>query len=367
MLSRWVVQLAGGTDVPPLRHDWRPSLLMLLFAGAALSGFVAAPRWTTQSSGVAATLRGVSAVSDTVAWASGSGSTVLRTADGGRNWQVLTVTAERLDFRDVDAIDARTAYVLSIGTGPASRIYKTTDAGETWTLQYTNTDPEGFLDAMAFWDVAHGIVVGDSVNGAFSILLTADGGKTWTPAPPGGLPAALPGEGAFAASGTNVAVHGETDAWFATGAASKARVLRTRDRGRSWTIADTPLVAGKSAGAFSVAFRDASHGVVVGGDYQKEGEAIDNLAVTSDGGRTWTLVKERGLSGFRSLVSYVPGSRMSVIAVGPQGADWSDDDGRTWSAIQGTGFHTFSFSPSGRVGFGAGSKGSIGKLDASGG
>jgi photosystem II stability/assembly factor-like uncharacterized protein len=334
----------------------------VLLAGAALSVVVAAPRWTAQTSGVAATLRGVSAVSDTVAWASGSGSTLVRTADGGKTWQTLTVTTERLDFRDVDAIDARTAYLLSIGTGPASRIYKTTDAGATWTLQYTNPDPQGFLDAMAFWDAAHGVVVGDSVNGAFSILLTADGGKTWTPAPPAGLPPALPGEGAFAASGTNVAVHGANDAWFATGAAAKARVLHTHDRGRSWTIADTPLIAGKSAGAFSVAFRDASHGVVVGGDYQKEGEAIDNLAVTGDGGRTWTLVKERGLSGFRSVVAYVPGTKMSVIAVGPQGADWSEDDGRTWTPIEGAGFHTFSLSPSGRVGFGAGSKGSIGKL-----
>ena len=337
-------------------------IVTVLLAGAALSILVAAPRWTAQTSSVAATLRGVSAVSDTVAWASGSESTVLRSTDGGQKWQALSVTTERLDFRDVDAIDARTAYLLSIGTGPASRIYKTTNAGATWTLQYTNQDPQGFLDAMAFWDATHGIVVGDSVNGTFSILLTADGGKTWTPAPPAGLPPALPGEGAFAASGTNVAVHGENDAWFATGAASKARVLHTRDRGRSWTIADTPLIAGTSAGAFSVAFRDASHGVVVGGDYQKEAEAIDNLAITSDGGRTWTLVKQRGLSGFRSVVAYVPGTKMSVIAVGPQGADWSEDDGRTWTPIEGTGFHTFSFSPSGRVGFAAGSKGSIGRL-----
>jgi len=327
---------------------------------AALAAAVSA-RWVPLSSGVAVTFRGVSTVNDTVAWASGSGSTVLRTADGGQTWQPLTVTPDRLDFRDVDAIDARTAYALSIGTGPASRIYKTIDAGATWTLQYTNQDPRGFLDAMAFWDAAHGIVAGDSVNGAFSILLTADGGKTWTAA--SGLPPALQGEGAFAASGTNVAVHGSSDAWFATGAALKSRVLHTHDRGRSWSIADTPLRGGGSAGAFSVAFRDATHGVVVGGDYQKEAEAVDNLAVTSDGGRTWIAIKEHALSGFRSVVAPVPGTKTSWIAVGPQGADWSDDDGHTWSAIAGTGFHTFSFSPSGRLGFGAGGKGTLGRLE----
>jgi photosystem II stability/assembly factor-like uncharacterized protein len=323
-------------------------------------------RWTAQTSGGAASLRGVSAVSDSVAWASGSGSTVLRTADGGKTWQPQTVTSDRLDFRDVNAIDARTAYALSIGNGPASRIYKTTDAGATWTLQHTNQDPKGFLDAMAFWDATHGVAVGDSVNGAFSILLTEDGGNTWTPAPPSGLPPALPGEGAFAGSGTNVAVHGANDAWFATGAAAKSRVLHTSDRGRTWTVADTPLGAGPSTGAFSIAFRDATHGVVVGGDYQKEAAAVDNLAITSDGGRTWTLTRDRKLSGFRSVVAYVPGSKMSLIALGPQGADWSDDDGRSWSPIDGAGFHTFSFSPSGRTGFGAGGKGAIGRVEISG-
>ena len=177
---------------------------------------------------------------------------------------------------------------------------------------------------------------------------------------------ALPGEGAFAGSGTNVSVYGANDAWFATGAAAKSRVLHTRDRGRTWTLADTPLGAGPSTGAFSVAFRDAQHGVVVGGDYQKEAEAIDNLAVTSDGGRTWTLVNDRKLSGFRSVVAYVPGTKMSLIAVGPQGSDWSDDDGRSWRPIAGGGFHTFSVAPSGRSGFGAGAKGALGRLDISG-
>src|SRR5688500_14678482 len=123
------------------------------------------PHWTVKTRGVDVRLRGVSAVSETVAWASGAGSTVLRTADGGTTWQKLTVISDTLDFRDVDAIDAQTAYVLAIGNGPASRIYKTTDAGKTWTLQFKNEDPKAFLDAMAFWDAENGIVFGDSVDG----------------------------------------------------------------------------------------------------------------------------------------------------------------------------------------------------------
>ena len=141
------------------------------------------PRWTVQTSGVTHRLRGVSAVSECVAWASGAGSTVLRTTDGGLTWQKLNVTEETLDFRDIDAIGAQTAYALSIGNGPASRIYKTTDAGKTWNLQFKNEDPKAFLDAMSFWDANHGIVFGDSVDKQFYILTTADGGRTWSRVP----------------------------------------------------------------------------------------------------------------------------------------------------------------------------------------
>ena len=82
----------------------------------------ALPHWEPQASGVKARLRGVSAVSDTVAWASGANGTVLRTADGGASWTKLAVPdADKLDFRDVDAVSESTAWILSIGDGPASR------------------------------------------------------------------------------------------------------------------------------------------------------------------------------------------------------------------------------------------------------
>lgn len=290
---------------------------------------LAVPQWITQTSGTTARLRGVSAVSNRVAWASGSDSTVLRTVDGGATWKKLTVTTDKLDFRDIDAFDDRTAYVLSIGNGPASRIYKTTDAGATWTLQFKNEDPKAFYDAMSFWDRDHGIVIADSIDRQFCILTTANGGKTWNRIPAKALPPALENEGAFAASGSNIAVFGKFHAWIGTGGAGKGRVLRTTDRGRTWAISDSPLHAGSSAGIFSIAFRDERHGIIVGGDYTKENEANDNLAVTTDGGLTWSLVK--GLSGYRSAVAYVPGSNPpTLVAVGPSGVDYSIDDGRTW-------------------------------------
>jgi photosystem II stability/assembly factor-like uncharacterized protein len=308
---------------------------------------------------VTARLRGVSAVDERVAWASGSGSTVLRTSDGGATWQKLTVTTDAVDFRDIDAIDAETAYVLSIGNGPDSRIYKTSDAGATWTLQFKNENPKAFLDAMSFWDADHGIVFGDSIHGQLDILITENGGLTWSRLSSANLPPALPNEGAFAASGTNVAIFGKSHAWIGTGAATKSRVLRTSDRGRTWQVADTPIAAGQSSGIFSIAFRDTKHGVIVGGDYTKEKEAVNNLAFTSDGGATWTLAK--GLTGFRSVVAYVPGTKR-LVAVGPAGSDFSTDDGQTWKPVDGPGFDTFSFVPGKTVGWAAGAKGALAKL-----
>ena len=319
-----------------------------------------APHWTVQTSGVSVRLRGVSAVSESVAWASGAGSTVLRTIDGGTTWQKFTVTTDALDFRDIDAVDAQTAYALAAGSGPAARIYKTTDAGKTWTLQFKNEDPKAFLDAMSLWDADNGIVFGDSVDGQLYVLMTNNGGRVWSRVDTKNLPPALENEGAFAASGTNIAVFGKSHAWIGTGAASTSRVLRTSDRGRTWQVANTPLASGPSSGIFSIAFRDEKHGVIAGGDYRKEKEAIDNLAITSDGGATWTLVK--GLSGFRSVVAYVPNTK-TLVAIGPSGGDYSTDDGRTWKPIDGPGFDTFSFVSRKSIGWAAGANGAIGRLE----
>jgi len=335
----------------------------LAIASLAAACTATAPRWVSQSSGVGVRFRGVSAVSDTVAWASGTNGTVVRTIDGGRTWQAKAIPgAEALDLRDIDAVDERVAYVLSIGPGEASRIYKTVDGGGRWELQFINREPKAFFDGMAFWDAERGVAVSDSVDGRFVIMLTGDGGRTWTQAPADGLPPAQPGEGAFAASGTCVAVYGTDHVWLGTGAAPVARLLRSQDGGRTWEVSTTPLAAGPSAGIFSVAFRDAAHGIVVGGDYKKESEGEGNAAVTTDGGATWTLVKGPGLRGFRSAVAYVP-TTPSLIAVGPKGADYSSDDGQSWTGLGATGFHAFSFARRGTAGWAVGENGGIARLE----
>jgi photosystem II stability/assembly factor-like uncharacterized protein len=251
----------------------------------------------------------------------------------------------QLDFRDVQAVDANTAYLLSIGPGEASRVYKTTDGGGGWTLQFTNHNPKAFFDAFAFWDARTGIAVSDPVDGRFILIKTTDGGATWIEFPRENSPRALEGDGAFAASGTCIAVQGKTNVWFGTGGAASARVYRSSDGGVTWKVAATPMTAGNaSSGIFSIAFKDSRNGVIVGGDYKKENESSDNVATSTDGGATWTLPRSSRLSGFRSAVAYVPGTRGPVlVAVGPSGSDYSLDNGASWVSLGTAGFHAVSF------------------------
>ncbi|MGH8437060.1 MAG: WD40/YVTN/BNR-like repeat-containing protein, partial [Pseudomonas sp.] len=146
---------------------------------------------TEQTSGTTALLIAVSPVNERVVWVSGTQGTWLRTLDGGATWQSGRVSgADSLQFRDVHGVDANTAYLLSIGSGDQSRIYKTMDAGKTWTLQFTNTEPQGFYDCFDFWDARRGIVIGDAIDGKIAMLVTTDGGASWTRVPAEALPPA---------------------------------------------------------------------------------------------------------------------------------------------------------------------------------
>jgi photosystem II stability/assembly factor-like uncharacterized protein len=298
------------------------SLFVLILA--ATSAAQSAPQ--IQHSPTTESLRGVSAVSREVAWASGTHGTYLRTTDAGHTWQPAQVPgAAALDFRAVVAFSADEAFLMSAGPGDQSRIYHTADAGQHWTLQFTNTNPKGFFDSMVFWDSRHGIVLGDPIpdeNGKlkFEILLTEDG-QSWHQLPPAPLPEAEAGEGAFAASNTCIAIlRGDQeksgglgqDIWFATGGKT-ARVFHSPDRGQTWQAFDTPIIHGsESAGIFSIAFRDPLHGVIAGGDYKRPKAGGPDLAFTEDGGRTWTLSTLKPQAYFSAIAYDVAVNRSAI-------------------------------------------------------
>jgi len=280
------------------------SFLLVAAAAVAQTG----PR--VQISHTTENLRGVSAVSRDIAWASGTHGTYVRTIDGGRTWTPAQVPdAGALDFRGVVAFSADEAFLMSAGPGEQSRLYHTADGGRHWQLQFTNTNRKGFFDSMAFWDAKHGVVLGDPIPDEsgklkFEVLLTDDG-QNWRATRSSQMPAAMEGEGGFAASNTCVATPPGSDAniWFATGGKT-ARVFHSADRGQSWQVFETPIMHGPdSAGIFSIAFRDAMHGVIAGGDYKQPKGDGPNLAFTEDGGKTWKLSALHPLAYF-SAVAY---------------------------------------------------------------
>jgi photosystem II stability/assembly factor-like uncharacterized protein len=305
----------------------------------------AAQVWTPVSSGTTVGLRGVSAASTGIVWVSGEKGIVLKTTDGGRTWRSTGPSgAGDVDFRDIESFAGNPAvYLLGSGEGPKSRIYKTTDAGASWSLLTTNLEPKGFWDCMSFWDPTHGIIVGDPVDGRFTILTTIDG-ATWQSIKG---PPANKDEGAFAASGTCVVTRGTREVWFATGGLGGARVFHSQDGGQSWSVAKTPLRHDSpTAGIFSLEFSDALHGIAIGGDYMKPEEAQGNIAVTQDGGKTWIAPAGPGPKGYRSAVS-------EGTATGISGTDASTDRGQTWTKSADDGYNAISgkwmVGPNGRI------------------
>jgi photosystem II stability/assembly factor-like uncharacterized protein len=282
-------------------HRMHLHLCVLLFVTVSLS----AQNFTVQKSNSTENLRGVRTLSSQVAWASGTHGTYLRTTNGGNSWQAAQVLgAESLDFRDVEAFSADLAYLLSAGPGDQSRIYKTTDAG-----------------------------------------------KNWKPLLPDTLPPAVEGEGAFAASGTCITVQGNSNVWFATGGKA-ARVFRSTNAGKTWTVADTPMIHGPdSAGIFSIAFRDAAHGVIAGGDYKHPQLDGPNLAFTNDGGLTWKLSALSPQTYFSAVAFAQPDSGgTAVLAAGSARAAYADDiTKKSWQKTWDLNLNALSISPTGEA------------------
>ncbi len=303
------------------------------------------PTLTPQTSGTTQLLIAVSPVNSQIVWAAGTGGTYVVTTDGGNTWRAGVVPGtDQLQFRAVHGVSDKVAYLMSIGNDPDQfRIYKTTDGGATWELQFKNEAESAFYDCFAFWTPNRGITHSDSVRGHFPDLRTTDG-TTWESIG-ANMPPALPGEASFAASGTCITSQGEDNAWIATGGSTTARILATTDGGDTWNAYDTPLGSSPSAGAISVAFRDATHGIVGGGNLSSNDQA--QTATSSDGGQTWTLTNTPPTPGAVFCLAYASGlgssdpayDRTVVVTAETEpdfdsgSAVWTPDEGTTWLGL----------------------------------
>jgi len=323
-----------------------PSILLLITVATA------GAQWKIARTNSTADLRGIHNLGTGVIWAGGANGTVLRSEDDGYLWQTCVIPpgASKLDFRGVFGWDANHAVVMSIGNGVSSRLYETTDGCANWHLLFENPDRDGFWDAITFRRNA-GYILGDPVDGRFAVYRSVDIGRHWRRDSSSELATASDSEGAFAASNSSIVAGPGPKLLIATGGIGGPRVIRSEAPGR-WNIARVPLAGGKeSAGIFSIAFRDSSHGIAVGGDYKEPAQTAGTAAWTSDGGATWQSATSFP-SGYRSSVSWELTSH-TWIAVGPNGSDLSMDDGRTWRRFDSGNWNALSLpwvvGPNGRI------------------
>jgi len=320
------------------------------------------PKVEILTQGTNTSLRGLSVVNDAVAWVSGSNGTVGRTSDGGKSWKWFVVKGfEKADFRDIEAFDATTAVIMAVDA-PAY-ILKTVDAGETWRVVYENKTKGMFLDAMEFWNINAGIVVGDPIDGKIFIARTFDGGNTWKEIPDTFKPRADSGEAMFAASGTNVRILDRDEAVIVTGGLSSRILIRD-------AAIKLPIIQGKeTTGANSIDVMDkySRNGgrtmIVVGGDFNNPASDSLNCFYSNDRGKTWHAPRKPP-HGYRSSVEYL--SKKHVITCGITGVDFSADGGKTWSLISKEGFNVCRIAKMGSNILLAGKDGKIGRLVYSG-
>ena len=336
-------------------------LLFTLFSFISIFAFAQAnnlPRIDILTQGTNTSLRGLSVVNDAIAWVSGSNGTVGRTSDGGKTWKWIIVKGfEKSDFRDIEAFDATTAIIMAIDA-PAY-ILKTVDGGESWKVVYENKTKGMFLDAMEFWNVNAGIVVGDPINGRLFVARTFDGGNSWKEIPDNYKPRVDTGEAMFAASGTNVRILDRDEAVIITGGTSSRIFIRD-------SAFRLPLIQGKeTTGANSIDVLDkfSRKGgqvmIVVGGDFNQPASDSLNCFYSNDRGKTWRAPRKPP-HGYRSSVEYL--SRRHVITCGITGVDYSIDAGKTWTLISNEGFHVTRIAKMGAMVLLAGRDGKIGKV-----
>lgn len=338
----------------------RTFLLLLLLSVPAKAQW-----WKVQTSGIDTNLRGISvahdrSAKDTPAWAvwtSGSNGVILESDDQGKTWARLRVEGgESLDFRGIVAFSHSSAYVISSGEGEKSRIYKTTDSGKSWKLQYTDKRKEFFLDSIACLSERECLALGDPIDGKFDLLKTSDG-EHWNSLPTDNMPPALGGEGAFAASNSCIVLKGN-EIYFGTGGPA-ARVFHSSDSGLTWTVSRTPIVQGNaSSGIFALAFDGNNRLIAIGGDYKQPEYSERVAAYSSDNGKIWQLAAKQP-GGFRSAVAYLDNGQW--IATGPAGEDVSTDGGLHWKHTDSLNLNALTILDVNR-GWGVGARGTVARF-----
>jgi len=345
-----------------MKHLYLLSFCLLIACQPSVSNLE--PVLTPQTSGTGALLQAISIVDPDTVWVSGHAGTYGRTLNGGNDWQFWQMAgADTLQFRDVHAFNANHVLLMAAGPGALSQIRRTTDGGESWELVYLMPESEGFLNTIELWENGYGLALGDALADGLFLLRTEDFGNSWQRISPSSLPLPLGKEGGFAASGTCIALGTEGKAWVGTGAGEYPRVLSTADYGKSWDWVAAPIVKGGAAGITSIRFWDDQHGVIVGGDLGKPEGHTQNVAISSDGGKSWELTGQPFTEGsFYGSAVFQQGNGYWLLACGPNGMDATNNGGKTWINLDSANLWALDIHKQG-VGWATGKGGQIKKIN----
>ena len=315
-----------------------------------------------QKSGVKQNLFSISIVDNNTVWISGSSGKILKTIDGGKNWETCTSPLQKkFSFRGIYAFNKDTCIVMSVGA--PGYIFKTYNGGKTWGQKYWNPDPDIFLNSIDFWDNEKGIAVGDPCCGGFTVLVTNNQGETWSRIPIKNIPSPSEGEIQYASSNSCIAVSDSGLAWFVTGG-TESRIFKTTDYGKTWKVFKTPVVNGAElSGIFSTTFYDSLTGIVAGGKYLKPSDTDNTFAITHDGGETWTQPDSMPPIGFCSCAIFpFTNDKNTILTAGLNGIAVTYNMGLTWKLLSNKSFNVIKFSDKDQFGWAAGNSGQIAKI-----
>ncbi|MFN8275738.1 MAG: T9SS type A sorting domain-containing protein [Flavobacteriaceae bacterium] len=330
----------------------------LLLLASLVMGFGAQAQnvyWTeyaTSQPDASTGMRSISIVDDNTVWLSNScgtsGCTTIRryslSTDSGLTWTTnaidLGASATNLEIANICGVSATTAYasVFPKAAGVLGGIWKTTNAGITWSRQatasYNSADGASFTNLVHFWDENNGVCMGDPAGGYFEIYTTTNGGTNWTRVASANIPAPIDAQ-----------EYGLTNQFTVTGdiiwiGTTFGRILKSTDHGLTWTVSQSPIpdfgggINGSGSG--DMAYTDANNGLLQTDAYE--------LFSTADGGENWTAVTVAPDTALKNFgLSEIPGQPNVYISVGEdllnspaRGSAYTIDGGNTWTHIADT-------------------------------
>ncbi len=288
-------------------------------------------------------IRAIEVVNDSTVWFAGAHGKFGRITNSKIEIDSIIYNNKALDFRSI-AYNGHDIFILSI-ENPAIvfKINPNNKKIDNPVIVYQENHEKVFYDSMAFFDEQNGIAIGDPTDNCMSVILTSDGGNSWKKINCKNIPESIEGEGAFAASDTNVKVV-QKMAWMVTGGKT-ARVYKSHDYGKKWEVFTTPLIQGETmTGIFTVDFYDDKTGIIMGGNWEAKSNTTATKALTHDGGKSWQLIDSEKIPGYISCVKYIPETKgEKLMAVSTEGIYYSHDKGNTWEKISNEGYFTINF------------------------